>query len=160
MRLGDLKGPAIVSCALIVLTVALTARLRAQNSTFYETACAAGNPYFAVSCFAVGPWPPTAGQAVGRPARPQDPAIVAVRDTLADDLSDHEILVPQRAVGAVYGLAYDWRRHQLYAAAYHKRMTVFGPGGPGAIYLVDLDRSSAHDWARLEAGPDQHDTSA
>lgn len=54
-------------------------------------------------------------------------------------------------VGAVYGLAYDSGRNpaspnydpslgprsRIYAAAFAKRITRFGDGGPGAIYLLD-----------------------
>ena len=42
----------------------------------------------------------------------------------------------QLEVGASWGLAYDWRRGRLYAAAYLKRGARFGPAGPGGIYQL------------------------
>lgn len=37
-------------------------------------------------------------------------------------------------MGAVWGLAHDVSRRQVYAAALAKRHVGFGPGGSGAIY--------------------------
>lgn len=66
------------------------------------------------------------------------------------------MLATEQQVGAVYGLAYDARRKQLYAAAYHKRGVPFGPGGPGAIYQIDPATGQVKHWAALSAGPDRH----
>ncbi|MEO8084230.1 MAG: hypothetical protein ABI780_10435 [Ardenticatenales bacterium] len=42
------------------------------------------------------------------------------------------------AIGAVWGLAASTREGAVYAAAVHRRGAAFGPGGPGAIYRIDL----------------------
>ncbi len=39
--------------------------------------------------------------------------------------------------GAVWGLAYARQSKSIYAGAYTKRQTTFGPGGAGAIYRID-----------------------
>ncbi len=109
--------------------------------------CHTGNPYYAavrLSMYRTG----------------NLPAIAAFRDTNAtaprDQRADQLALASKADVGAVYGLAYDWRRHQLYAAAfYHPRMP-FGPGGPGAIYRIDLASGAVSELVRLPAGPDPH----
>ena len=41
------------------------------------------------------------------------------------------------AVGTVAGLAYSPATNRLFLAAHMRRYTRFGPGGPGAIYVVD-----------------------
>jgi len=45
---------------------------------------------------------------------------------------------PRSDVGAVWGLAYSSREGAIYAAATHRRGVAFGPGGPGAVYRIDL----------------------
>lgn len=111
-------------------------------------ACGSLNPHIAVARFA----PPKDG----RPD-PAAPAVVALQDTAEDDLSRQQVLATQAQVGAVYGLAYDAPRRQLYAAAYHKRGVPFGPAGPGGLYRIDLAAGSVSPWAGLQAGPDRHD---
>lgn len=86
----------------------------------------------------------------------QAPAIVAFRDALINSQSARRTLATQGQVGAVYGLAYDWRRGHLYASAFHRRGHRFGPGGPGRIYRVDLASGGVVPWANLPAGPDRH----
>jgi len=56
-------------------------------------------------------------------------------------------------------MAYDRGREQLYVGAYMKRGTAFGPGGPGAIYLIDVRTGAISQWAGLAAGPDWHNLS-
>lgn len=59
------------------------------------------------------------------------------------------------------GHAYAAGERALYVAAYHKRGTRFGPGGPGAIYRIDLTTGGVAEWARVpEPGPDRHEASA
>ena len=56
--------------------------------------------------------------------------------------SDHQDpsktdLASQSEVGATWGLSYDANTNELYAAAFMKRTTGFGPGGSGAIYQIN-----------------------
>lgn len=84
------------------------------------------------------------------------PALVAF--TFGIDGQPEQItLAAQDQIGAVYGLAYDVPRGLAYAAAYHKRGAAFGPGGPGAIYVVDLATGRVRVLASLPNGPDRHD---
>ena len=46
--------------------------------------------------------------------------------------------VPHRRVGAVYGLAVDQTTRDVYASAYFKKFSGFGPNGTGAIYRFNL----------------------
>ncbi|MBK8540161.1 MAG: VWA domain-containing protein [Ardenticatenia bacterium] len=112
------------------------------------SACGSLNPYVAVARFAV--------PKNDRPD-PAAPSIVALQDTASDDLGAQVTLANQAKTGAVFGLAYDAPRRQLYAAAYHKRGAPFGPAGPGGIYRIDLATGAVIRWASLQAGPDHHD---
>jgi Mg-chelatase subunit ChlD len=111
-------------------------------------ACGGDNPFFATTRFS----PP-----LKAPEAAVQSAILAFRDTAGDDPADPVVLATVAQVGAVYGLAYDPARNQLYAAAYHKRATEFGPGGPGAIYRIDVATGTVLRWASLAVGPDHHD---
>lgn len=111
-------------------------------------ACGSLSPHVAVARFA---------PAKDEKPDPAGPAVVAVQDRLPDDLSQQRVLATQAQVGAVYGLAYDAPRRQLYASAYLKRGVPFGPSGPGGIYRIDLAGGSVSPWATLQAGPDRHD---
>lgn len=85
------------------------------------------------------------------------PAVLAFTDTLRDDRTGALTLATQEQVGAVFGLAYDAARGHLYAAAFHKRATAFGPGGPGQIYDIDVATGQVRPLVALGAGPDRHD---
>ena len=113
-----------------------------------DVECGTLNPYFAGAAF---------GPVRSRPADPDPPSVLAFR--LADTGAPAEaiVLARQSAIGTVYGLAYDWRRQRLYASAHLKRASPYGPGGPGAIYEIDLDSGTTRLFARLAAGPDRHD---
>lgn len=112
-----------------------------------EAACAGPNPFVAAAVYAH-----SASPAAHRSA----PALIAFRDTVADDPTAQPILATQAEIGAVLGLAYDAGRHQIYAAAYHRRGSATGPGGPGQIYRIDLASGGIEAWATLDAGPDRH----
>jgi Mg-chelatase subunit ChlD len=129
-----------------------TATQAAQDILRIRGACASDNPFFFTSSFirATGAGVQTLDEMMGQPA------LVAFNDT-QNDLSQHIVLANQGQVGTIYGLAWDYPRGQLYAAAYHKRVAVFGPGGPGAIYRVNLTTGVRELWANLPAGPDFHD---
>jgi hypothetical protein len=51
--------------------------------------------------------------------------------------SDHQLMVPSRAVGSVWGLAYQRSTNTYFAGSFLKRHSGFGPNGPGAIYRFD-----------------------
>ena len=42
-------------------------------------------------------------------------------------------------IGTVYGIGLDQKRNEIYAGAYAKRGSAYGPGGPGAVYRVNPD---------------------
>ncbi len=111
-----------------------------------DGACATENPYVVTTCF----YP---GNAISQDA--DLAAVVAFRDTPRD--TPHYRLASLGAVGAVWGLAYDRFDNALYVAAFHKRQAAFGPGGPGAIYRVDLATGAVTHLASIpDAGPDRH----
>ena len=53
------------------------------------------------------------------------------------DAPGHGILARANQAGPTWGLAYSRSGSSLYAAAFMKKHTGFGPGGTGAIYKVD-----------------------
>ncbi len=108
-------------------------------------ACRAGQPYVVTAVLARSLDVAKLGQ----------PAILAQR---ASSTSGPSLaLARQSQVGAIWGLAFDWRRFLLYAAAYQKRGAGYGPGGPGAVYRVDLTSGQVTAFATLEAGKGGHD---
>ncbi len=108
-------------------------------------ACQTDNPYLITACY----------QTVYQEHPTLDwPAIVIFRDTPDDEPVFMAAAFSQ--VGTVWGLAYSESEHAVYAAAFHKRMSDFGPGGPGAIYRVDLSTRQVSELARLDAGPSEH----
>ncbi|MFQ5460496.1 MAG: hypothetical protein ACE5EL_06845, partial [Anaerolineae bacterium] len=119
-----------------------------DNLATIQAACDTFHPYFAVSRFV---------RVASRRDAPEAPAIVAVRDSDPDDPSTELALATHGDVGAVYGLAYDAARGILYAGAYNKRATAFGPGGPGQVYAIDLATGNVRRLAALFGGRDAHD---
>lgn len=57
-------------------------------------------------------------------------------------------------VGSVYGLAYQRSTQHLFAGAFAKRHADWGPGGPGAIYVIDATTSSVVDTLQVPAAGD------
>jgi len=102
-------------------------------------ACNSDNPYAAMACV---------------------DAVMVFRDTPSD--SPHyqfgrRLGASRSDVGAVWGLAFSSRENAIYAAATHRRNVAFGPGGPGAVYRIDLatgDVTQPIDVA--DAGADHH----
>lgn len=110
-------------------------------------ACGTENPFFFTTVF---------GRELVTGRIADEPAVVGFHDTPNDDLARHVVLATQGQVGATYGLAYHRGHEQIYVAAYMKRGTAFGPGGPGAIYRIDVRTGEIVAWANLAAGPDWH----
>ena len=122
-------------------------RLSQTSLSVIEESCGTANPYFVTTVMG-----PTSDGADGTA-----PAVLAFRDTVNDDPQARITLATRGQVGAVFGLAHDHRRDQLYVAAYMKRGSAFGPGGPGQIYRIDLDTGTVEPFAALPASPDAHD---
>ena len=127
-----LRHPSRIAALILVMAawtgaVALLApRERDAGALDFGGACRDGRPFLVTACYAA-----TAGD----PA-PRLPSIVLFQDTPAD--GPHHMLAGHDRVGAVWGLAYSAGGRALYAGAYRKRGVALGPGGPGAIYRVDM----------------------
>ncbi len=61
----------------------------------------------------------------------------------------HNLNVRQDNIGTTWGLAYDSTKNTIYAAAFMKRHSGFGPGGPGAIYQTGISGTTASIYANL-----------
>jgi uncharacterized protein YegL len=84
------------------------------------------------------------------------PSVLLFSDTPAD--RPQYLLATVAEVGSVWGLAYRSSESSVYAAAYHKVQLPFGPGGPGAIYRLDLVTGEVtHAFSVPNAGPDYHE---
>ncbi|MGY0232951.1 SdrD B-like domain-containing protein [Longispora urticae] len=60
-------------------------------------------------------------------------------------------------IGATYGLAYQRDRDRLFVGALTKRMTPYGPAGPGGIYLIDRATRTVTTFATVpDAGAAAH----
>ena len=118
----------------------------ALDRTAIAASCGTANPFFA-----------TALQVNSEHSAASDAAIVAFNDRSNSTAATQITLATRRQVGNVYGLAYDAAGRRLFAGAYHKRMTVYGPGGPGQIYAIDLATGAVSAFAKLQAGLDNHD---
>ncbi len=113
------------------------------------------SPRFVTTCFQSA-WTIPAYGAPGDPAVGDADGTSAAILSFGDDPSDlpggeqgHLPEAALRDVGAVYGLGFSSgtnpvapsfaRAKRLFAGAYAKRITRFGPGGPGAIYALNRD---------------------
>jgi hypothetical protein len=56
----------------------------------------------------------------------------------------HTLQVPDSAVGATFGLAWDPTNRNLYAGAFYKSYSGYGPGGPGAVYRVAVNANGTY----------------
>ncbi len=138
----------------VALAVSLTPlRVFTQGPTLpdIDAACEAGEPYF------VGTWYRGVVRDTSRRSWDADAAsIVLFSDTPNDE--PQYTLASYEDVGTVWGLAYHSGERAVYAAAFHKRQLPFGPGGPGAIYRVDLTDGRVSLFATVpNVGPDTHE---
>ncbi len=94
------------------------------------------NPDFLVNCYVYGGsstatdvlvnFPYSAGAAMTETTKPP-----------YENPTAHSILLTQAQIGPTWGLGYARKTNRAYAAAFFKKHTVFGPGGPGAIYQIN-----------------------
>ncbi|HWL41751.1 MAG TPA: SdrD B-like domain-containing protein, partial [Ilumatobacter sp.] len=87
-------------------------------------------------CSAVQPWSATPPGGVSPPTE-QTLISVPYRFNVGD-----QDLATNADTGVVYGIAYDRANQRIFSAAYAKRGSAYGPGGPGAIYVTDLSTTT------------------
>jgi hypothetical protein len=63
----------------------------------------------------------------------------------------HTVLATASQVGSTWGLAYQRASNSLFAAAFMKRHSGFGPGSTGAIYRVDRNTGAVSTFINLNA---------
>jgi hypothetical protein len=102
------------------------------------TAYCQDNPQLATSCF-------FQGDLIGGPNR-NEAALVSFPYSAGsnsaviasyDNPTTRTVSVPASQIGATWGLGFARSTQRLYAAAFFKKHASFGPGGPGAIYLIN-----------------------
>lgn len=71
----------------------------------------------------------------------------------------HNLNVPAQAAGSIYGLAYSRSAGTMFAGAFMRRHSGFGPAGPGGIYAIDPSSGLIYTYTVLMAGTDPHTTS-
>ena len=150
LRLTLLVAAMLIGINLLWSTVATQADLRTGTVPDIVAACQTNNPFLASPCL----------RGILRAARDAlysdtAPALIMFNDTPSN--SPQFQLANFRQVGAVWGLAFNPGEPALYAGAYLKRQLPFGPGGPGAIYRVDMKDAKVTPFATIpNAGPDVH----
>lgn len=96
------------------------------------------------------------------PNRPSDPPVLvdfpyeagkSPRFPTPDDPSTHALAVPAASIGSTWGLAYQRSSNSVFAGAFLKRHSGFGPNGPGAIYRLNpsVANGAASLWLDLNA---------
>ena len=71
------------------------------------------------------------------------PADTLVKFNYTDRTNDpHTAVSTAEEIGSVFGLAYQSAYDIMYSASFMKRHAGFGPGGPGALYLVEQGASA------------------
>jgi uncharacterized repeat protein (TIGR01451 family) len=158
-----LTTAARLACLLLALAGLLplaatpaTAAVADQPGDSFASAvpCLTAEDSFATTCFAdtIFSSPPAddpAGTRVGL-ATKSPLALLGTRGPRSSDRM-------RDGVGSVYGLAYDDGAHsgqrRLFMAAYTKRLSSFGPAGPGGVYVYNLG-SSQIDWPQSFSVPD------
>ncbi|MEO8083081.1 MAG: hypothetical protein ABI780_04610 [Ardenticatenales bacterium] len=142
---------AFVLCSAITAAMPFRpAGVRAQvNIDQFVSACAnnGSDPWLVTSAFPKG----SSGD--------DQAAIVAFHNS--NNNRDHISLATAAQIGASYGLAFDRSKAVLYAGAFHKRGTHFGPAGPGGVYALDLKSGQVRTFATVpNAGADVHAATA
>jgi hypothetical protein len=148
-----MKTPGVACMALVVgllvvpggvLLAGFLAEIQSPRSATAQgdasLGCDSNNPRFAVAL-------------AQRSRKQSEPAVVGLRDTRANRLDDRLTIADASQLGSVYGLAYDPLKGELYAAAFARLDAEFGPGGPGAIYRIDLSSGATSHWFTLSSTP-------
>jgi hypothetical protein len=125
------------------------------NTSFWYPAYYCQNN--AAVCDAVQPW--------DAPPGATSPATERTLISTPYELNQQDQPLATKAdTGVVYGIAYDREHKRIFSAAYAKRGSAYGPGGPGAIYVTDLASTSypltgtTSQFATVpNAGADNHD---
>ncbi len=79
--------------------------------------------------------------------------------TGATEPTNHTLEIKVSDVGTTWGLAYARSSKRLFASAFYKKHSSFGPGGPGAIYVIDPATNSVVDTFSVPgATTNAHDT--
>lgn len=106
--------------------------------------CDGNNPHFAVAL-------------IQRSRDSVEPAVIGLNDTQQNKLENRTTIANAMQVGVVNGLAYDPQESQIYAAAFVHLTAEFGPGGPGAVYQIDLNSGMVINWFTLQSTPQDLD---
>ena len=143
--------------ALLLALVALlpaavrTARTAGPSPRELERACDEGNAFLVTTSFRG-----VAHEQSNEAFVLEAPSVVLFSDT--PNNRPQYVLATLKQVGTVWGLAYRSADKSIYAAAYHKVQLPFGPGGPGAVYRIDLGSGDVGLALTVpEAGPDTHE---
>ncbi|MDX2034803.1 MAG: SdrD B-like domain-containing protein [Blastocatellia bacterium] len=122
------------------------------------------NPDLATGCYVFGPQTGNDETIVTFPYSSGTTRSTGPEPFTDYDSPFHGILGRANQVGSTWGLAYTRISRTLYAGAFMKKHTGFGPGGPGAIYKVDRNTNAVTVHANLNtllgagaAGNDPHD---
>ena len=98
------------------------------------------NPTLVTSCFVFGGEPPAGGPYPTEAVVVDFPYSAGANSATNTDYnqpSTHTLMAQEQAVGTVFGLGYRSQTNRVYAAAFMKKHSRYGPNGTGAIYLID-----------------------
>jgi len=119
------------------------------------------NPQLATSCFSLGDQ--ITGPNNTRPALysfPYSSGSNSATDIASYDQPTASTVLRANQIGVTWGLGYARITQRLWAAAYFKKHAGFGPGGPGAIYVINPATSSVvNTFTVPNATRNSHDTS-
>ena len=110
------------------------------------------NPTLVTSCFVYGDQ--VGGAFNTNPAVIDFPYAAGSNDANAANYrlpATHPLMVAANQTGSVYGLAYAQRTNTVYAGAFMKKHSGFGPGGTGAIYAINPTTGATSVFADLNA---------
>ncbi|WP_406286355.1 SpaA isopeptide-forming pilin-related protein [Streptomyces sp. NBC_00209] len=95
----------------------------------------------------------------GGPYSPEDRTLVTVPFNGRGDNVGAETEAESPQTGAINGLGYDKVHKKLYSAAFSKRLSAFGPGGPNAVYMTDPATNETSQFATVpgDDGATTHD---
>ncbi|MEZ0484993.1 SdrD B-like domain-containing protein [Fibrella aquatica] len=96
--------------------------------------CGVANPYLVTSCYTNGNPVTAPSSSTANPAN--DAWLVGWE--YDGTVTDRNTYLSKGAIGSTWGLAYHRTKNLLFSAAFLKRHSGFGTGGPGQIYTIDL----------------------